>query len=265
VITIEPDYGKPGEKIYTCLRAGCGETRTEVISALVRQPLGGGGGATSPRVEIEDEDIPLPALPYDQLLCANALHKLGLFLGTAPDAEIPVFELDGSLTRIQALVLVIRLLGLEKDALAYNGENNFTDVPKWAWQYAAYAYKNGITTGINQEGTLFAPSRGITLHEFTAFILRVLDYNEKDGDFIYADALIKALEVGLYNESRLELLKAGQFIRGYAVISMVEAMLTYLKDSTDTLIETLVKKELFSEDDAKAFILEISIIVKLRQ
>ena len=72
---------------------------------------------------------------------ANELYKLDLFLGTGTDSDgYPIFELETPLTRIQALILTIRLLGLEDEALAFDGENPFTDVPCWAVPYAAFGY-----------------------------------------------------------------------------------------------------------------------------
>ena len=204
--------------------------------------------------QIVNGEIPLATLFDVQILYADALNKLGLFLGTVANAETPIYELDGALTRIQALVLVIRLLGLEEEALAYIGDNNFTDVPNWAWKYAAYAYKKGITTGVNAEGTLYNPSRQVTCQEFTAFLLRVLGYSENNGDFKYTETLDKALEADLYDLNSLKLLTEGQFLRGYAVIAMTEALISNTKGTAEiTLIDTLVERKLFSTEEAKVF------------
>jgi hypothetical protein len=108
---------------------------------------------------------------------ANELYKLGLFIGVGNDEDDnPVFELDESLNRIDALVLIIRLLGREEAALSFDGINPFTDTPDWASKYLAYAYDQGITLGVS--ATQFAPDLNVTLQEFTTFILRVLGYHE---------------------------------------------------------------------------------------
>ena len=138
-------------------------------------------------------------------------------------------------------------------------ETCYSDVPEWAWKYAAYAYNNGITTGVNAEGTLYGSNRPVTCQEFTAFLLRALGYNEKDGDFIYAGTLVKAIEVGLYDKNRLETLSGGYFLRGYAVASMVDALLTNLKSANERkLIDSLTEKKLFSKLEAQAFTKAVS-------
>jgi len=211
-----------------------------------------GGGSTT---QIPDTDTPTGSFKSLQERYADELKKLDLFLGTGTDTNgNPVYDLDSPLTRIQALVLVIRLLGLEEEALAFAGDRQFTDVPEWAWQYAAFAYMLGITNGVNETQTLFAADRPVTLQEFTAFLLRVLKYNEKNGDFQYVDTLDKALEVKLYTPNEMRLLGEGQFLRGDAVVAMVDALLTLINNSNDTrLIDTLVDIELLSGDAAIAF------------
>ena len=186
---------------------------------------------------------------------ADALFNLGLFVGTVPGADPPVYDLDQPLTRIQALVLVIRLLGLQDEAMAYDGPAQFSDVPDWATKYASFGYAEGITVGVNDEHTLFAPNRQVTFQEFTAFLLRVLGYYEKNGDFQYDQTLAEAVQVGLYTSSTESSLSAdAPFLRGDAVVAMVNALMTYIKNSKDTmLIDTLVSERVFSQSMANAF------------
>jgi len=191
-------------------------------------------------------------------LYAWKLYYLELFQGTVSGVNTPVFELESPLNRIQALVMVIRIMGLEKEALAYDGENNFTDTPAWAWQYAAYAYKTGLTTGINPEGTLFGPDRVVTCQEFTVFLLRALGYSEADGDFEYAGALRKAVEISLYSEAELNLLSSGNYVRGKAVASMTSALMTSLKGTDTLLIYSLMEKGIVTEERADDFVEVIS-------
>jgi hypothetical protein len=148
-------------------------------------------------------------------------------------------------------------LGLEKDAQSFAGNNPFTDVPDWGVHYAAYGYDLGITVGVNDEHTLFASNRLVTFQEFTAFLLRVLQYYEKDGDFAYADAIQKAIDVGMFKQYGSEQLQGGTFLRGNAVLEMVDALLTYVKDSNLTLIDKLVTQGVISQQAAKDFIDEL--------
>lgn len=55
---------------------------------------------------------------------------MGLFQGSGT-AYGSGYDLERVPTRIEGLVLFLRLIGEEKAALAYGGENPFTDVPAW--------------------------------------------------------------------------------------------------------------------------------------
>ena len=187
---------------------------------------------------------------------ARELYKLGLFLGTGKDpGGEPIFDLDQPVDRIQALTLVIRLLGEEKSAMAYGGPNPFIDVPGWGTIYAAYGYATGLTVGVDFEHTLFAADRLITLQEFSAFVLRTLGYYEKNGDFNYENAIDKAMEVGLYTKDDLDELTGEKFLRGNAVTIMIKALQVNVNGADGvTLIEKLAKNGVFSLDDANAFL-----------
>ena len=92
-------------------------------------------------------------------------------------------------------------------------------------------------------------------------MLRVLGYNEKLGDFEYADTLAFALEVVLYTSRVMEEFSDDDFLRADAVIAMVNALLTLIKDSGNTtLIDTLIERGLFSIDAVDEFIANIALI-----
>ena len=60
---------------------------------------------------------------------AETLYELGLFKGTGINADgTPVFSLENNATRLQALIMLIRLLGQEDEALATTAPNPFTDI-----------------------------------------------------------------------------------------------------------------------------------------
>ena len=216
---------------------------------------GGGGGGLPDGAFLEDEGPPLEPPPVEFISFAHELYKLGLFQGYGDDEYgNPRFGLENVLNRIEALVLTIRLLGLEEEALAFEGPNPFADVPEWADRYAAFAFANGITTGVS--ATAFNPERAVTAQEFTAFLLRSLGYSDgAGGDFLYAETLEMAIEVSLYTEDLLEELSEGDFLRGDAVIAMVHALLTKVKGDEETvLIDTLVESDVITREDADAFI-----------
>jgi hypothetical protein len=183
------------------------------------------------------------------LYSAEVLNRVGLFAGTGSDPlGNPIYSLDRNLTRIDALVLIIRLLGTENEALAFKGANPFKDVPDWAQKYASYAFSSGITVGVNSEHTLLDASRQVTYKEFTAFLLRALHYFEAQGDFEFDSALEKALEVQLY--SAIADYEATGFLRGHAAEAMVKALVTPLKDSSADLLASLVERGAIGKKEA---------------
>lgn len=123
---------------------------------------------------------------------AEELYRLGLFqgVGTLPDGS-PNFDLDRTPTRGEALVMLVRLLGAEDEALAGHFSHTFTDTG-WADSYIGYAYTNGITNGLS--GTEYGTGSDATLAQFLTFVLRALGYSDVDWQNPYptADA------VGLY-------------------------------------------------------------------
>jgi hypothetical protein len=58
---------------------------------------------------------------------AEALKELGLFKGSDKG-----FELERAPSRVEAMVMLVRLLGKEEEAKENNYEHPFTDVPEWA-------------------------------------------------------------------------------------------------------------------------------------
>ena len=210
-------------------------------------------GRSLPRNEMDIGDTRVPLGSPDSL--AYELYKLGLMQGVSTDEDgEPNFGLDRPPNRLQALILTIRLLGLEEEALAYEGENPFADVTAASQvPYVAYGFDKGITTGVSASS--FSPTRLVTLREFTTFLLRVLGYDDREGDFLYVKALEMAVEVGLYSEEMVEDLSEGEFLRAEAVAAMVAALLTNIKDSDEILlIDTLVEAEVFTREKADAFI-----------
>ena len=107
----------------------------------------------------------LAASPYQDY--AESLAALGVFRGTGQG-----FELDRAPTRVEGVVMLVRLLGAEEDALALaNAEIPFTDVPAWANGYVAYAWQNQLTTGVSD--TSFGANNVIDARMYVTFLLRL--------------------------------------------------------------------------------------------
>ena len=60
---------------------------------------------------------------------ADKLVSLHVFRGTSVDGDgNPIYSLEDQPTRLQGLIMLIRLLGLEDAALSYDGPNPFSDM-----------------------------------------------------------------------------------------------------------------------------------------
>ena len=171
---------------------------------------------------------------------AGILNKLGLFNGVGTDSQgKPVFDLERVPTRQEALVMLIRLLGLEKTALSSNASNPFNDVAAWAAPYVGYAYSAGLTNGISQ--TKFGSNDLVTQQQYCVFLLRALGYSEKDNDFSYSNALDKAYTVGIAksNDSRA-------FTRGKVTELSYNTLLLSPKDEVAKLANKLLWEDVFT-------------------
>lgn len=113
---------------------------------------------------------------------AETLYELGLFKGTGTHADgTPVFSPENNVTRLQALIMLIRLPGQEDEAPATTAPNPFTDIDSNSSgaKYAAYAYETGITKGIG--GGKFGNTNA-TPAQFLTFVLCALGYDDAAGD-----------------------------------------------------------------------------------
>ena len=161
---------------------------------------------------------------------AEELHDLGLFRGTATG-----FELDREPTRAEAVVMMIRFLGLEEAAQASDADHPFTDVPAWAESYIAYAYNLGLTTGAT--ATEFRPNETCSAQMFVTFMLRALGYDDSAGDFSFANAVAFATEVGIIDS----FLAQGTFLRDDMVaVSFLALNATPQGSQYDSLLEKLI-------------------------
>ena len=74
--------------------------------------------------------VPFAAAASDEATeAAEALYELGLFKGTGTNPDgTPIFDLDKTPTRNQAIIMLVRLLGKEEEAKAGTWKSPFTDV-----------------------------------------------------------------------------------------------------------------------------------------
>ena len=76
--------------------------------------------------------------PSAEFLAADTLNKIGLFLGHGDDADgNPIYDLGSGIDRLTGLVMFVRMMGAEDEALSGNYHLPFVDVPSWASGYIA--------------------------------------------------------------------------------------------------------------------------------
>jgi len=142
----------------------------------------------------EEPIAPAPVDPAAET-AARELYDMGLFKGTGTDENgQPVFSLERTLTRQEAVTMLVRLLGKEAEALASGYPSPFADHADWAEPYVSYAWVFSLTRG-NGNGT-FGGEASATAAQYVTFLLRALGYTTP-ADFAWENALKKAYELGL--------------------------------------------------------------------
>ena len=172
---------------------------------------------------------------------AYALKALGLFQGYGPTD----LGLDETPTRAQALVMMIRLMGLEDEALAFAGDARFEDVPadSWAAPYVGYAYEAGMTKG--QSETTFGVDAPADTRTFLTFVLRALGYSEgADGDFRWEKPVPLAQSLGIAPDY----LRFSDFRRADVVTVSYAALGAKLNRSDLTLAQSLLSRGVLTDE-----------------
>lgn len=162
---------------------------------------------------------------------ANQLVEWGLLKGTGTG-----LELDRAPTRAEALVMLIRLLGLEEEALLETGEHPFVDAKThWANRYIAYAYQNQLTNGVS--ATKFGPENKVSAQDYITFALRALGYNDKLGDFSWQTAPVFSQKLGFTSTYYIN---NPTFLRADVALISYQALQMPLKNYPTTLAQNLV-------------------------
>ncbi len=175
---------------------------------------------------------------------AMDLSKIDVFRGTEYG-----FELLRKPTRIEGIIMQIRMLGKEDEATALKDEPCiFKDVPAWARGYVNYAYRNGLTKGLGNG--LFGTNVAIDGKSYMTLMLRAIGYNDSNGDFKWDSSLEKAKDIGLLNAELFSVLNEGAFNRDYIAKITYNTLLETVKNSNISLAQKLVNEGLINKDKA---------------
>lgn len=177
----------------------------------------------------------IPSYALDTSPYAEALDILGLFQGTNEG-----YQLDRVPSRSEILVMIIRLLGKEREAVKASYPHPFKDT-SWDDPYVGYGYKHGIVRGISSDS--FGGNREATLKQYCTMLLRVLGYDDSSGDFTYEYSIDFAeLVLG-------ERIDKGDFRRRDMVKLTCYGLKTRKKNSSKTLAQYLVEEGIFSQQE----------------
>ena len=183
----------------------------------------------------------------NELVAAEALHSIGLFLGTGDDADgNPVFGLENGATRIQGLIMLLRFSGEIEEALENEFDNPFTDVTDaYNSPIVAYAFEKGITKGVS--ATKFEPAGELNASHYLTFMLRALGY-EDGTDFEWNKAWELTDKLGITNGEFSA--TNNELLRGGLVVVSLLALEQTLKGSDETLLDKLIGLEAVPENAA---------------
>ncbi len=140
----------------------------------------------------------------NSLSAAEICAKLGMLRGTT--GEVTDEYLASDLSRHQMAIMFLRLRGLEEEANAFDGTDNFDDADeiKYAEGRAVMAYlKAHPELGfVGSEGK-FMPLKNVEAQEYFKVMLVALGYKQGE-DFEWADVLSFAAEHGLPSAANYE-------------------------------------------------------------
>lgn len=183
--------------------------------------------------------VPAAALEGEQARAADVLTTLHLL------EETPSQNLEAPATRAQAAVLLVRLAAAQQAAEDDLWISGFRDVPAWAQTAVTYAAHQNWISGVSVLS--FCPDRTITADGWCSFLLRMLGYSDKAGDFTVTGAAAFAQRIGLISRSYQGTLTQADLFQ-----MAVDALSFPYRDGSETVIERLVSRGVCTRSAANA-------------
>ncbi len=178
---------------------------------------------------------------------AKTLYDLGLLKGTGTTFSVESLSLDRNATRAEICTTIVRMLGKEEKAHYQQNPHPFNDVPSWAGDYVGWLYENYLVNGVS--AAYFGAQDIATVRQFSTMLLRVLGYDDTQGDFSYDGAVNFAQSLGLLDSetaSHWELSRSDMINMSY------NAMRMNIKNSARTLARKLCDEGAVDEALAKS-------------
>ncbi|MGN1409693.1 MAG: RICIN domain-containing protein [Eubacteriales bacterium] len=182
---------------------------------------------------------------------AMRLYYLGFLTGNGTNINGGIeFSLERGLSRVEAAVFAVRLLGAEEEALLVHYSHPFSDVPDWASDYVGYIYSCGLLEDLveaagDMSEIKFSPQLGETAERFMSYMLYALGYRMNEGDYTYFMAAEYARGIGICVTEKDEPLT-----RADAVVAMYNTLRTTIKGEKRVYSDVLVEKGAINYSDA---------------
>lgn len=167
------------------------------------------------------------------------------------------YGLDKTASRLEGVVILIRLMGRESEALDMSSQPcRFTDVPDWAKGYVNYAYEENISKGVSDDR--FGGGDKLTATQYNTLLLRVLGYDDNRGDFQWNASVDRAKKLSILPAAMAwNYVNTGTYTKG----DLMETSFCYLeanfKGKTQTLIGMLTETGVISDELAESYGLNV--------
>lgn len=187
---------------------------------------------------IGNSDITVPL----QQGSADILNELGLFKGTENG-----YELERTVTRAEAITMILRMIGEERAAMLSSSNRTFADVDASHWAFASigYAASKGYVQGTS--ATTFEPARNITGKEFVKMLLSAMGHEGVTIENAYDRGVKHALLVNNY--AKLAVSTDGYMLKRNDVVNICYLSLLAKAPDGKRLDEVLVEKGAVSRED----------------
>ncbi len=204
------------------------------------------------------------SLEYEEQ--ARALYDLGLYLGRSQTTYEP--DLEGKVTRQDASIMLLRIFGLEDEALKLNLEEarnvlesdflDGKDVADYAIRQVAYATKQGIIMGF-PDGR-FAPRELITGKQYCALVLRMLGYTDELDELGFDNSgELFSIIAGISPQRQKDFDVDDVIKREILVGISFSALKANLKNSDNILGERLIKEGIVDRQQMEEKVLNIEV------
>lgn len=193
----------------------------------------------------EDAPQAVGASAIEMNHASDVAAELGILLGDGQG--VTETYLAKTATRLQGAILTLRLLGKEKEALAYKSAETFADAStagSAVRPVLAYLKRHPELGWSGTGGGKFSPNEPITAQQAYKVMLESLAYRT-GADFQYADTLSFAASKGLSQAAG-----AQPYTNRDLATALIETLRSVPKEGKSTLFDSLVEQKVLPADKA---------------